>query len=285
MLPLSLSPLVNPRGLILIESSTFHTKYANCFHPKPKQNNWFCLALAHTCPRQHLLSKNDSNMASWFTDHDCGPWLCTVQGSDLLVPVGFFLYSRQFINVDCISEQLRAVSNQVSPRSLKFGCRISKVLEIKPEEGRPRNWMLSKNQLVKVEARTKRMQNASSNCYILMSTNRSERWSQMERCNTIHPTADILDDEDPYFGDIPGPETQQCLCIGCLNINNLSPYAQSLGPEVYSTEGKDKQICGTVQDPHINILLMQELGVNWLRVGSEHQWKSRVSKFLDPNHT
>ena len=68
----------------------------------------------------------------------------------------------------------------------------------------------------------------------------------MERCYTTCPIVDILGDEEPYFGDIPGPETWQCFCIGCLNVNNLSLYAQSLGPKAYSMEGKDKQICGTV---------------------------------------
>ena len=135
-----------------MESITSCTKYANHFHPKPKQNNWFFLALAHICPRKHLLSRNDSTMASWFTNHDCGAWLCAVQGLDLVVLVGFFLYSGPFFNVNRISEQLRAVSNQVLQKLLKFGCHLSKVLGIKPEEGRPCNWMLSDNQIVEVEA-------------------------------------------------------------------------------------------------------------------------------------
>ena len=112
----SLSPLIDPRGIILMESSTFHTKYTDCFCPKPKQNNWFCMALAHTCPHQHLLSGLDSNMDSWFTDNDCGGWLCAVQGSNSVVLISFFLYSGPFINVDRISEQLQAVSNQASQK-------------------------------------------------------------------------------------------------------------------------------------------------------------------------
>jgi hypothetical protein len=52
----------------------------------------------------------------------------------------------------------------------------------------------------------------------------------------------------------------------------VAPYKQGLGPKVYSTEAKDEAICKVVKDLHIDALLMQELGVNWARVGSDNQY-------------
>jgi hypothetical protein len=68
-------------------------------------------------------------------------------------------------------------------------------------------------------------------------------------------------------------------------VNNVAPYKQGLGPRVYSTEAKDEAICQVVKDLHIDALSMQELGVNWARVGADNQWKERANVYLDPNHT
>ena len=89
-------------------------------------------------------------------------------------------------------------------------------------------------------------------------------------------TADVIDSDDSYFGDIPREKPRRCFRVGCLNVNNLSPYAQGLGPKIYSTEGKDEQLCQAVRDLQIDVLLLQETGVNWHKVGSDHQWKSRA---------
>lgn len=111
------------------------------------------------------------------------------------------------------------------------------------------------------------------------------RRPQATASRNCRPTADTNEiDDEPYFGDIPGSENARRFRVGCLNVNNLSPYAQGLGPKVYSTEGKDQGVCKAVKDLHIDVLLMQELGVNWAKVGMEHQWKARAGVYLDPNH-
>ena len=73
--------------------------------------------------------------------------------------------------------------------------------------------------------------------------------------------------------------------MGSLNVNNLSPYAQGLGPKTYCTEGKGEHVCQAVCNLHIDVLLLQETDINWHKVGSEHQWKSQAQPFLDPNNT
>ena len=104
--------------------------------------------------------------------------------------------------------------------------------------------------------------------------------------STSRPTAATTNEtNEPYFGDIPGKENKHWFRVGCLNVNNLSPYSQGLGPKVYSTEGKDEFLCRTIRDLHIDVTLLQEIGVNWSKVGSVHQWKARAAKYLDPNHT
>ena len=80
--------------------------------------------------------------------------------------------------------------------------------------------------------------------------------------------------DDSYFGDTPREKHHHCFRVGSLNVNNLSPYAQGLGPKTYSTEGKDEQLCQAVCDLQVNILLLQETGVNWHKGGFNHQWKS-----------
>ena len=87
---------------------------------------------------------------------------------------------------------------------------------------------------------------------------------QANTTSLVRPVADLYEIEnEPYYGDIPGPEKRNWFRIGCLNVNNISPYGKGLGPRVYSTEGKDEGICKTIRDLHLDVLLLQELGVNW----------------------
>ena len=109
------------------------------------------MSVAHTCPYQHLLSGRNSNMASWFVDHEWGAWPCTVQGSNAVVPVRLFLYSGPFLNVAHLTEHLQKLAHRVFQKPLKLGCSVSKVLEVKLTE-KPCSWILAENQMIKVEA-------------------------------------------------------------------------------------------------------------------------------------
>ena len=148
----TLHPLTEPGIICMMEISKFRSQYTDRFRPKLKQNCWFCMAIAHTCPSQHLLSGNLSNLASWFDTNDCGAWLCTVQGSDDIVQVGDLLYGGPFINVARVTHSLQQLCESVCKSALKFGCRISKSSEIPRVDARPSNWMLAENQIIKVEA-------------------------------------------------------------------------------------------------------------------------------------
>jgi hypothetical protein len=146
-------PITDHAVVRTMEVSKFRTMYTDRFRPKAKQNCWFRLAIAHTVPRQHLLSGNLSNLASWFDDNDCGAWACTVQGSDDTVPVGELLYLGPFVDVVRINKQIQqACCKVVKNKELKFGCRTSKNPEVVLEDNRPRNWMLAENQMVLIEA-------------------------------------------------------------------------------------------------------------------------------------
>jgi exonuclease III len=114
---------------------------------------------------------------------------------------------------------------------------------------------------------------------------RPERRPQATATQQSRSAADTNEIDEPYFGDIPGQEKSGRFRVGCVNVNNLAPFKQGLGPKIYSTEAKDQGICKTVKDLHIDILLMQELGVNWAKVSSENQWKARAGVYLDPSHT
>lgn len=148
----TLHPLTDQATVRFMEVSKFRVNYTERFRPKSKQNCWFRMAIAHSGPRQHLLSGNLSNQASWFDERDSGAWLCTVQGSDDTVPVGDLLYGGPFLDIVRITDQIQQVGTRVFQEPLRFGCRISKNLDVPLTDDKPRNWMLAENQLVLVEA-------------------------------------------------------------------------------------------------------------------------------------
>jgi hypothetical protein len=145
-------PITDHAAVLLMEVSIFRATYTDRFHPKhAKQNCWFRLAIAHTVPRQHLLSGNLSNLASWYDDNDCGAWACacTVQGSDDTVPVGELLYMGPFVDVVRISDQIQRACHKALKKELKLGWRTSKNPEVTLEDNGPRNWMLAENTISK----------------------------------------------------------------------------------------------------------------------------------------
>jgi hypothetical protein len=71
-----------------------------------------------------------------------------------------------------------------------------------------------------------------------------------------------MEGEDPFFGDIPGPERVLHFRIGCLNVNRVSPYKDSSGERFFTGGIKHEEIYRVVHEQHLDILLMQEVGVN-----------------------
>ena len=78
---------------------------------------------------------------------------------------------------------------------------------------------------------------------------------------------------EPYFGDLPGLVQQDHFCIGGININNL-PLTKS--------EGKNEELFQAVLQYDIDVLLMQELGVNWSAVSRSNSWKERATEWINP---
>jgi exonuclease III len=95
----------------------------------------------------------------------------------------------------------------------------------------------------------------------------------------------VLEEEDPYFGDIPGPERLTHFRLGCLNVNRVSPYRDPSGERYYFDEVKHEEIFRVVEQQHLDVVLMQEVGVNWSRVLRENQWKAQAAVQLNPAHT
>jgi hypothetical protein len=108
-----------------------------------------------------------------------------------------------------------------------------------------------------------------------------ERQPQDSACIRHH----VLEEEDPYFGDIPGPKRLTHFRLGCLNVNRVSPYRDPSGERYFSDEVKHEEIFRVVDQQHLDVVLMQEVGVNWSRVSRENQWKARAAVQLNPAHT
>ena len=74
-----------------------------------------------------------------------------MQGSNCIVPLGEHLYSGPFLDANQITEQLQRVCAAKFPDHIRFGCRLSKNLEISLAPQKFCNWTLAENQLIKVE--------------------------------------------------------------------------------------------------------------------------------------
>ena len=64
-----------------------------------------------------------------------------------------------------------------------------------------------------------------------------------------------------------GEVEEQCFRLATLNTNNLSPYKD---------EGKDEQLFSDLKRHEIDIILLQEIGVNWSQVSRQHQLMERT---------
>ena len=83
----------------------------------------------------------------------------------------------------------------------------------------------------------------------------------------------------PYFGDLPRKLAKNCIRVGSINLDNLSQY------EGKTKNPKDEQLFTSINNYEINILMMQELGLNWDAVNHADQWRERVKANLEYQQT
>ena len=73
--------------------------------------------------------------------------------------------------------------------------------------------------------------------------------------------------DNTYFGDPLGEVEDGCFRIASINVNNLSPYKD---------ESKDEQLFSDIKRNELDIILMQEIGVNWSQVSRPNQLRERA---------
>ena len=89
--------------------------------------------------------------------------------------------------------------------------------------------------------------------------------------NTTHSIESSL----PYFGDTPGRIRSDTFHLGNINIDNLPLTAH---------HSDNHRLFSAIQDFGLDVLLLQELGINWSRLSRAHQWKARADQYLDSSH-
>ena len=78
---------------------------------------------------------------------------------------------------------------------------------------------------------------------------------------------------EPYFGDCPGSVLPGHVRIASVNIDNISPFRDG---------EKDAELCIEMQSLEAEVLLLQEVGVNWSKVPKKHQWVRRCKNYFEP---
>lgn len=82
--------------------------------------------------------------------------------------------------------------------------------------------------------------------------------------------------ESPYFGDLPGKVKSQHFRIGSVNLNNLAPVLD---------DDKHAKLFTAINTYGIDIMLMQEVGVDWSAIPRKDGWHARVSESLEVKQT
>ena len=65
-------------------------------------------------------------------------------------------------------------------------------------------------------------------------------------------------------------------CIGLVNIDNIPPYPN----DTY-----DEHLCREIHKYELDVLLLQEVGVNWSMVHRKQQLRARISPYFEPGST
>ena len=82
--------------------------------------------------------------------------------------------------------------------------------------------------------------------------------------------------EAPYFGDLPGKVRSQHFRIGSVNLNNLATVID---------DDKHAKLFTAINTYGIDIMLMQEVGVDWTAIPRKDGWRARVCESLEITQT
>ena len=99
------------------------------------------------------------------------------------------------------------------------------------------------------------------------------RCTPTETNNQDNNTSSLQDDA-PYFGHAPLKVPNGCFRVGSVNVANLP---------IYKSEAKNEQLFRHVLKYDLDILLMQEVGVNWAVLAPQDGWHQRLHDFFEPN--
>jgi exonuclease III len=80
----------------------------------------------------------------------------------------------------------------------------------------------------------------------------------------------------PYFGHPPDMLDPNDLRIASINIDNLPPFRE---------QPKDEALFQATADLEIDVLLLQETGINWSSLGQTDQFQSRLDNWFEPGQT
>ena len=91
----------------------------------------------------------------------------------------------------------------------------------------------------------------------------------------------LIDENDDwywmdYFGHLAGDVPDDCWRIGCININRLPEDPDSADHSIFFQD---------IINYNLDVVLMQEIGLNWRPVGLSRNFQSRLDKHFEPGQT
>ena len=102
--------------------------------------------------------------------------------------------------------------------------------------------------------------------------------AQQDSCqvNNNHELEDYEEDTPPYFGHAPGDVPDGWFRVASINLDNLPRSAN---------EPKKEELFKAVCNFQIDVLPMQETGVNWQLVSYKDSFQQRLNEFFEPGQT
>ena len=78
-----------------------------------------------------------------------------------------------------------------------------------------------------------------------------------------------------YFGHLAGLVPEDCWRIACININRLPADFHSGDHSIFFQD---------IINYNLDVVLMQEVGLNWNEVGLEKNFQARLDAYMEPGH-
>jgi len=85
-----------------------------------------------------------------------------------------------------------------------------------------------------------------------------------------------LQETAPYFGDDPLEVEEDCFRLACGNIHNITAQPQ---------EAACEELCRSIANLGLDVVLLQEMGVNWSVMGYTDQFQQRMNEWFEKGQT